>query len=64
MDHGDQTLDAYYPAYQADITTEVEKLGWRRDQDFVARAYPGTPHDENAWAARMDDIFAWTLAGW
>ncbi|MFM2410167.1 MAG: hypothetical protein RL481_995 [Pseudomonadota bacterium] len=64
LDHGDQTLDAFYPPFQTDITKEVEKLGWKRDKDFVARAYPGTAHDENAWAARMDDIFGWTLAGW
>lgn len=64
MDHGDQTLDAYYPPYQAEITQEIEKLGWRSNKDFVARFYPGTPHEENAWAARMDDIFSWTLKGW
>jgi hypothetical protein len=64
MDHGDQTLDAFYPPYQADITREVEKLGWRADKDFAARAYPGTAHEENAWAARMDDIFGWMLQGW
>jgi pimeloyl-ACP methyl ester carboxylesterase len=64
MDHGDQTLDAYYPPYQADITSEVEKLGWIKDRDFAARPYPGTPHEENAWAARMDDIFGWMLKGW
>jgi hypothetical protein len=64
MDHGDQTLDAYYPPYQTEITKEVEKLGWRKDKDFAARPYPGTPHEENAWAARMDDIFGWMLKGW
>jgi predicted alpha/beta superfamily hydrolase len=64
MDHGDQTLDAYYPPYQAEITKAVEKLGWRKDRDFAARPYPGTPHEENAWAARMDDIFGWMLKGW
>jgi enterochelin esterase-like enzyme len=64
MDHGDQTLDAYYPAYQAEITPKVAALGWTEGKDFVARAYPGTPHEENAWAARMDDIFGWMLQGW
>lgn len=64
MDHGDQTLDAYYPPYQAMINSEIEKLGWRRDRNFVARSYPGAPHEENAWAARMDDIFGWTLKDW
>lgn len=64
MDHGDQTLDAYYPPYQAAITPEVAALGWTEGKDFVVRAYPGTAHDENAWAARMDDIFGWILKGW
>lgn len=64
LDHGDQTLDAYYPPYQAEITREIEKLGWRKGEDFAARPYPGTPHEENAWAARLDDVFGWTLKGW
>ncbi len=64
MDHGDKTLDAYYPPYQAAITPKVTALGWRDGTDFTARAYPGAEHEENAWAARMDDIFGWTLAGW
>lgn len=63
MDHGDQTLDAYYPPYQAEITKAVAALGWREGKDFIARPYPGTPHEENAWAARMDDIFGWMLVG-
>jgi predicted alpha/beta superfamily hydrolase len=63
MDHGDQTLDAYYPAYQAEITKAVAAAGWREGRDFVARAYPGAPHEENAWAARMDDIFAFLWSG-
>lgn len=64
MDHGDQTLDAYYPPYQTEITRNIERLGWRKDTDFAARSYPGTPHEENAWAARLDDVFGWTLKGW
>jgi predicted alpha/beta superfamily hydrolase len=64
MDHGDQTLDAFYPQYQADVSREVAQLGWRRDKDFAARSYPGAAHDENAWAVRLDDIFDWLLQGW
>jgi predicted alpha/beta superfamily hydrolase len=64
MDHGDQTLDAFYPPYQAAIDSEIEKLGWKRDRNFTSRAYPGAAHEENAWNARMDDIFGWTLKGW
>jgi predicted alpha/beta superfamily hydrolase len=64
MDHGDQTLDAFYPAYQAEITPKVAALGWTEGTDFTVRAYPGTAHEENAWEARMDDIFGWMLKGW
>jgi hypothetical protein len=64
MDHGDQTLDAFYPPYQAAIDVEIEKRGWRKGRDYVSRAYPGAAHEENAWAARMDDIFGWLLKGW
>jgi predicted alpha/beta superfamily hydrolase len=64
MDHGDQTLDAYYAPYQSAITPRIESVGWRKDVDFTVRTYPGAPHEENAWAARMDDIFGWTLRGW
>lgn len=64
MDHGDKTLDAFYPPYQAAIDIEIEELGWHKDRDFISRAYPGAEHEENAWAARMDDIFGWTLHGW
>lgn len=63
MDHGDQTLDAYYPPYQAAITPKIAAQGWIEGKDFVARAYPGAAHEENAWAARMDDIFEWMLKG-
>lgn len=61
MDHGDKTLDAFYPPYQARITADFKRLGWREGRDFVARAYPGAEHEENAWAARMDDIFGWLM---
>jgi len=61
MDHGDQTLDAFYPPYQKEITAAVTRLGWHHGRDFVARAYPGAPHEENAWAARLDDIFGWLM---
>lgn len=64
MDHGDKTLDAYYSPYQAEITKAVKALGGREGKDFTARAYPGAEHEENAWAARMDDIFGWMLKGW
>ncbi|MGJ3648731.1 alpha/beta hydrolase [Sphingomonas sp. GlSt437] len=61
MDHGDQTLDAAYPPFQSLIDADLTGLGWKKGRDFESRTYPGAAHEENAWAARMDDIFAWLL---
>ena len=62
MDHGTATLDAAYGPWQDAIDADLTALGWRRDRDFVSRVYPGAAHEERAWAARMDDIFAWLLS--
>lgn len=64
FDHGDQTLDAYYAPYQKALDTALIKAGWKPDKDFSSRTYPGAAHEENAWAARMDDVFTWMLSNW
>ncbi|MES2043193.1 MAG: alpha/beta hydrolase-fold protein [Pseudomonadota bacterium] len=61
MDHGTQTLDALYGPWQEAIDADLTALGWRKGRDFASRTYPGAAHEENAWAARLDDIFAWLL---
>jgi len=61
MDHGDKTLDAAYPAWQPLIDADLRELGWQQGRDFESRTYPGAEHEENAWAARLDDIFGWLL---
>ncbi len=61
MDHGDKTLDAAYPPFQALIDQDVASLGWKKGRDFESRAYPGAEHEENAWAARLDAVFGWLL---
>ena len=61
MDHGTLTLDAQYAPWQDAIDADLTGLGWRRDHDFASRTYPGAAHEENAWAARLDDVFAWLL---
>ncbi len=62
MDHGTETLDAYYDPWQRAIDADVAALGWRRNRDFASRVYPGAAHEENAWASRLPEIFAWLLA--
>lgn len=59
MDHGTGTLDAFYAPYQEPIDAEFIKLGWQRGTDFESKVYPGAEHEENAWAARLPEIFAW-----
>lgn len=61
FDHGDQTLDHFYGPWQAKIDDGMERLGWRRGRDFESRVYPGAAHEENAWAARLDDVLGWLL---
>jgi predicted alpha/beta superfamily hydrolase len=64
FDHGTETLDAYYQPYQDVLDAALVASGWRESRDFSSKVYAGTPHEENAWAARMDDIFGWLLKGW
>ena len=61
FDHGTQTLDAFYQPYQDALDAALVAQNWKNGRDFKSTIYPGTPHEENAWAARLDDIFGWML---
>lgn len=61
MDHGTATLDAYYAPYQQAVDARFDAAGWRRGSDWQSRVYPGAEHEENAWAARLPEVLAWTL---
>jgi enterochelin esterase-like enzyme len=63
LDHGTQTLDSFYAPYQQVFDAALLQTGWRKGRDFSSKVYPGTPHDENAWAARLDEVFVWMLNG-
>lgn len=62
MDHGTATLDQYYPPYQASVDADFRSAGWVEGEDFRSEAYEGAEHEENAWAARLPEIFIWLLA--
>ena len=63
LDHGTATLDAFYEPYQRAVDRRIASLGWRRGIDWQSRVYPGAPHDETAWSARLPEVLGWLLAG-
>jgi predicted alpha/beta superfamily hydrolase len=62
MDHGTATLDAFYAPYQKVIDARFAAQGWQRGRDWQSRVYEGAEHEENAWAARLPEVFGWLLA--
>jgi enterochelin esterase-like enzyme len=60
FDHGDATLDALYPPLQAEIDRIAASQGWAFPA-WRSRAFPGAPHTETAWAARLDGVFTFLL---
>lgn len=61
LDHGTATLDAYYAPYQQVVDARVYALDWKKGEDWESRVYSGAEHEENAWAARLPEIFGWLL---
>ena len=62
FDHGTATLDAHYAPYQEHIDHTMAASGWARGGDWESKVYPGAEHEENAWAARLPEVFGWLLA--
>ncbi|MEW4448965.1 alpha/beta hydrolase-fold protein [Qipengyuania sp. JC766] len=62
MDHGTATLDRYYAPYQRAVDRSFVAAGWTEGRDFRSEVYEGAEHEENAWAARLPEIFDWLLA--
>ncbi len=62
MDHGTATLDQFYAPYQQVVDARFEAAGWQRGRDWESRVYEGAEHEENAWAARLPEVFGWLLA--
>jgi hypothetical protein len=60
FDHGDATLDAFYPPLQAEADRIAVSKGWAFPA-YRSLAFPGAEHSENAWAARLDGVFAFLL---
>ncbi len=54
FDHGTETLDKHYSAYQARIDRLVASRGWTKDRNWMTRNFPGHEHNEDAWRSRVD----------
>ncbi len=62
LDHGTATLDAFYAPYQQVVDARFAAEGWEKGRDWESKVYEGAEHEENAWAARLPEIFGWLLA--
>jgi enterochelin esterase-like enzyme len=60
FDHGDATLDAFYPPLQAEADRIAVSKGWAFP-GYRSLAFPGAEHSENAWAARLEGVFTFLL---
>ena len=53
FDHGTETLDKHYAAYQARIDRLVAARGWTKDKNWMSRNFPGHEHNEDSWRVRV-----------
>ena len=53
QDHGTTELDALYAPYQVFVDQIVRDRGYT-EASYMTRVFPGTGHNETAWAARLD----------
>jgi enterochelin esterase-like enzyme len=54
FDHGSETLDSAYAAYQKRVDAVVARRGYRQSVNWLTRSFPGQKHNEISWASRVD----------
>ena len=62
FDHGTETLDKHYAAYQARIDRLIASRGWTNGRNWISRNFPGHEHNEDAWRQRVDIPLRFLLA--
>jgi enterochelin esterase-like enzyme len=60
IDHGTETLDAFYGPYRQAVESRLMKDGWKPPM-FESRVYAGAAHDEASWRARVEVPLAFLL---
>jgi predicted alpha/beta superfamily hydrolase len=62
-DTGTEGLDLFYPPFHEKALKLLAAKGYRRDRDLTAAIFPGTAHNEKAWASRIHHPINWWLQG-
>jgi len=63
MDHGDQTLDAFYHVHQNAFDSAMRRKNLPNGFRFGSKAFPGTAHTERDWSKRCLDAMIWVMQG-
>lgn len=53
FDHGTATLDAWYEPHQQRMDSLCRESGYNTVKSFLSLKFPGAPHNEEAWRARV-----------
>jgi predicted alpha/beta superfamily hydrolase len=62
-DSGTEGLDLFYQPCHNKAIKGFEARGYVRDRDLTHAVFPGTGHDEGAWASRVHIPINWWLRG-
>ena len=60
FDYGDQTLDAYYPPYQA-MVNQIMEMNSTEQTQWASYYDTGAAHNEISWANRLDKAILYLL---
>ena len=63
MDHGDQTLDAFYPVHQRAFDSTLQKRGLAAGFRYRSEAIAGAAHTEKDWSQRCLQAMIWVMKG-
>jgi predicted alpha/beta superfamily hydrolase len=63
FDHGTETLDASYEAFQRQVDALMIATGYREGVDWITRRFPGAEHSERAWRERVQIPLLFLLEG-
>lgn len=53
FDYGTVTLDSLYPKHQKKIDVVMQQKGFKRNKNWITKAFEGEAHTEIAWANRL-----------